>query len=249
MMLRHSMSPQISFRAAKRFTDDLLLRHLFAVGLLVFIALFCLTSAQAQTSYPTTSTTDSTTPSGLAPGSPAGSYALNGFETINLYNGDLNFHLPLVHIGGRGSAGYTMTLTFDSKRWRTRDFPHTDTYGNEYDVFKVNDNSPMALSVGYTPGVLQGRQSGISIYKCSSGSMFYAGYTLTTLTFTAADGTEYGLRDQNSNGQPHYSNGTVCTSSGYGYARGTTFSTRCNTTHMANWRGSLCRRAARLNMI
>src|SRR5215467_3875735 len=51
---------------------------------------------------------DGMTPVGLLPGSPAGSYALSGLDTINLYNGSNNITIPLVKIGGRGDAGYTM---------------------------------------------------------------------------------------------------------------------------------------------
>lgn len=66
-----------------------------------FAALTCLmgTSANAQ------SPTSGKTPLGLSPGAPAGSFALSGFENVNPYNGNLNFHLPLIGIGGRGSAG------------------------------------------------------------------------------------------------------------------------------------------------
>jgi hypothetical protein len=53
---------------------------------------------------------NSSTPVGWAKGTPAGSYALSGFDNVNLFNGHLNFHLPLLKVGGRGSAGYTMAL-------------------------------------------------------------------------------------------------------------------------------------------
>lgn len=59
--------------------------------------------------------TDGTTPSGLASGAPAGSYALSGFESVNPYNGGLNFSLPLLTVGGRGGAGYPVTLRIDQK--------------------------------------------------------------------------------------------------------------------------------------
>lgn len=65
--------------------------------------------AKGQTSF-TTSATDGSTPAALTSGAPAGSYALSGFDNINPFNGNLNFRLPLLHIGGRGDAQYTMTL-------------------------------------------------------------------------------------------------------------------------------------------
>jgi hypothetical protein len=52
-------------------------------------------SANAQTSA-----TDGSTPAGMAPGAPAGSYSLGGFETVNYFNGNLNFNLPLLQVVG-----------------------------------------------------------------------------------------------------------------------------------------------------
>jgi len=57
------------------------------------------------------------TPAGFAPGAPAGSYALSGFETVNLYSGNLNFSLPLLKVGGRGEAQMSMSLTLNNLRW------------------------------------------------------------------------------------------------------------------------------------
>src|SRR5229473_5817387 len=61
------------------------------------------------------SSTDGSTPLGISPGAPAGSYPLSDFDTVNLYNGSLNFHLPLVKISGRGGAGYAMTARIEQK--------------------------------------------------------------------------------------------------------------------------------------
>ena len=67
------------------------------------------------------SATDGSTPTGMSPGAPAGSYSLTGFENVNLFNGKLNFHLPLLQVGGRGSAGYTINLNLE-RQWRTRKY-------------------------------------------------------------------------------------------------------------------------------
>ncbi|MDX6501038.1 MAG: hypothetical protein QOG23_4298 [Blastocatellia bacterium] len=56
------------------------------------------------------SETNGATPLGLSPGAPAGSYALSGFDNVNLFNGHMNFRLPLLSVSGRGSAGYRMAL-------------------------------------------------------------------------------------------------------------------------------------------
>src|SRR5262245_22395773 len=83
----------------------------FAVVILLMLSMEV---ARAQI---TTSVTDGSTPPGLAPGAPAGSYALSGFDNINPYNGNLSFRLPLMQVGGRGTAGYTMMLPVE-RHWR-----------------------------------------------------------------------------------------------------------------------------------
>src|SRR5205807_10450538 len=65
----------------------------------------------------TTSITDGTTVPLVAPGAPSGSYALSGFDTVNLFNGNLDVRVPLLRVGGRGEAGYTMVLPVE-RSWR-----------------------------------------------------------------------------------------------------------------------------------
>jgi hypothetical protein len=43
-------------------------------------------------------------------GTPEGSYELSGFETVNPFSGKLNVSIPLLKVGGRGDAGYTISL-------------------------------------------------------------------------------------------------------------------------------------------
>jgi hypothetical protein len=82
-------------------------RRMCAVCVLV---LMVAAGVAAQSSVSGSSTTSAMTPTGMSPGSPAGTYALSGFDNVNLFNGNLNFRLPLMTIGGRGSSGYTMML-------------------------------------------------------------------------------------------------------------------------------------------
>jgi hypothetical protein len=80
-----------------------------AVNVVLVIVLFSLT-IHAQTG--------GQTPVGLTPGSPTGSYPLSDFETINLFNGALEFPLALINIGGRGGAGYSLPLHYRAKMVR-----------------------------------------------------------------------------------------------------------------------------------
>src|SRR5437763_1189697 len=79
--------------------------------LLVFVTLFlAVVNGSAQTFN------DGVTPAGFAPGAPAGSYGLSGIESINLFNGSLNFTVPLASVGGRGGARGAITLPI-RMRW------------------------------------------------------------------------------------------------------------------------------------
>lgn len=54
---------------------------------------------------------------GFEGGAPAGSYSLSDFEHINLYNGNLNFNMPLAALGGRGNMLSPVTIAIDSAKW------------------------------------------------------------------------------------------------------------------------------------
>jgi hypothetical protein len=96
-----------------------------AAGIVILmLATTDMTSAQ-------TNTTDRNTASGIATGS--SSYALGGFDNINLFNGNLNFKLPLLVVGGRGGAEVSMHLALNTKRWRVKHTLKIMPDGNELD--------------------------------------------------------------------------------------------------------------------
>jgi RHS repeat-associated protein len=192
------------------------------------------------------SANDGTTPSALAPGSPTGSYALSDFEVINPYNGHLSLAFPLVKVGGRGVAGYSMTLPID-QTWTARQFtvayqcmngncPGPTTYYN------ATLNWWSGLRPGFTPGVVQGRRvGGFDTQGCNqTAELFGIGHrylpatvcggnninivgttnTLTRLTFIGPDNSEVQLRDQATGGQPVSG---ACNSQTPGFNRGRTF--------------------------
>ena len=131
---------------------------------------------------------DAKTPPGQAPGDPAGAYSLSGFENVNLFNGHLNFRLPLLSVSGRGSVSYVSALPIE-QRWTV----DHDTFGPYH---FPNYNWWTGLRPGYGPGVLQGRQMSEG---CGEGVFVTQG--TTRLTFTTSDGTEFELRDQIYGGQ------------------------------------------------
>src|SRR6266404_1468928 len=169
-------------------------KRLIRVCGLASLLLLPVTQAGAQTA------TDGMTPSGLSPGSAAGSYGLSGFDNVNLYNGNLNFSMPLLGIGGRGGAQTQMRLTLDSVHWVVE--------GSDADGYSVNPNWWEGIRPGYGPGVLQARAVVVPLVHSLNK------LTLTRLTFTSPDGTEYQLVDTY-HGGAQWSSGTR--------SRGTTF--------------------------
>ncbi|HYV24763.1 MAG TPA: RHS repeat-associated core domain-containing protein [Pyrinomonadaceae bacterium] len=160
-----------------------------------------------------TSSTDGATPLRLTPGSPSGSYALSDLDTVNLYNGNLSFHLPLLAVGGRGDAGYTMTVPIES-HWRV-----LDRSNDNQEIFLPTDQPWNGINPNYGPAVLTGRAAAASFGNgapCGFPNTSYQ--SLTRLTFILADGTEYEFRDQGTGGQQK-----VSSCSGNGFNRGTVF--------------------------
>lgn len=183
----------------------MLISRLSALAILIVIS--CVT-ALAQSAPPANTTaTAGWTPLALQPGAPAGSYALGDFDNINLFNGNLNFRLPLMRVGGRDRAGYTMMLPIE-QNWvvQTVAVPTCNQSGCTYYEsdyrYIANPIWWTGLRPGFGPGVLQGRQAGsdeTTVIGCASP--FFT-RTLTRLTFTAPDGTEIELRDAQTGGEP-----------------------------------------------
>jgi RHS repeat-associated protein len=169
-----------------------------------------------------TSNTDGATAGGLQPGAPAGAYGLTGFENVNLYNGNLNFSLPLLEVGGRGGAGYRVALAVEQK-WRVETWP--ESFPGQGPRYVPLGTWWAELKPGYGPGVLEGRRGGYGEYPyelyCGSQSSGFHNQMLTRLTFTTGDGTEFELRDQLTNGEPKFLSGIPCESPGA--SRGTVF--------------------------
>src|SRR6185503_5676246 len=136
------------------------------------------------------------TPRGLSPGAPAGSYMLSGFEQINAYNGHINFALPILSIGGRGAAGYTMMLQASNPSWRIESLRTPIFCGTPDEerpcwsyISYPQRNWWSLVGPGYGPGVLQGRRAARSPNRCQPTDGFFA-ETFTRLIFTSPDGTE-----------------------------------------------------------
>ena len=183
-------------------------------GLATAVLLFALTLVICAT-VSAQSITDGATPLGVSPGAPAGAFALSDLDSVNLYNGNLAFRLPLDKIAGRGGAGYTMVVRLEHKWTVERDQePGVPTR------YIPNPNwwNADGFNVLYSMGRMEMRQGVSRDFFMACGNYIYR-ETLSRLTFTAPDGTEYELRDQLTNGRPDH---PTCTN---GFNRGRVFTT------------------------
>jgi len=177
---------------------------------IAFVVLLFTVVASAQTEGSTR--TDSSTPIGLSPGSPTGSYPLSDFETINPFNGGLNFRLPLLTIGGRGGTSYSLPLHIEQKWSISRQVnPHQPASYTAHSGWWSEDLDIVRL---LNVGRLQVRRGGSENFVNCNGEALYT-KTLTRITFTAPDGTEYELRDQLTGGQPATPTLSPCQASGF----------------------------------
>ena len=177
------------------------LRRAKLITLLRIILLLALMTFSAIKGSVAQSILDGGTPVGVAPGAPAGSYALSDFESVNLFSGSLNFRLSLLNITGRGSSRAEIMLPIESRWTNLYFFRHPD--GSNYNPLPMyNLDMVTGLRPGYAPGVLLIRGSKIEPSPCPAP--YFGSYieSQTRLTFSAPDGTQFELRDTLHEGAP-----------------------------------------------
>ncbi len=151
-------------------------------------------------------------------------YAMDKIEAVNLANGNMALHIPLVMIGGRGSASYGLALSYNSKLWSAqRDhvigdldpfgapMPAYDNYYAFYDNESMTRPGILALGGGWTLATgpaLRVRRIYINPHGCTAGPFYddiCYDYVLTRMWLLLPDGGEVELRDQLTDGAPYYS--------------------------------------------
>nr|MDQ3802538.1 hypothetical protein [Acidobacteriota bacterium] len=185
-------------------------------------ALCACTAAVAQTN----SFHDGGTPAESKQGSAtASSYDRERVETVNLANGNFSMSLPLTTVGGRGSASYTLSLSYNSKLWSATheaekpagclpapctESPTVHHFSAVYDAPSMVRPNSVALGGGWSilkgpyvkrtvPSVL------IDPIPCPSSSNLGTcyKYALTKAWLLLPDGSEVELRDALTNGAPY----------------------------------------------
>ena len=173
-------SHDASWLVPPKFKGTLSGHPILVIVIMALSLMVTVTSAMAQSSGPS-----------VEPGSPAGSYALNGMEQVNYFNGKLNFTLPFIHVMGRGEAQQTMVLNIE-RQWVTKWLN-----GTPYEVEEDVDKN----KVGYGPGSMAVNAEEGTYLDCGD-YYFPAPYNIrTTLVFTLPDGTEIKFIDQLTDGR------------------------------------------------
>ena len=196
-----------------------------------------LAMAGALQGQPPKSALDGFTPPSMAPGSPAGSFALSGFDSINPGSRRLSFSLPLHVVRGRGEVDIPIELPMGVE-WTARSYPSC-VEANQSGCVRWKMNYTMSanwwhegspLSARYLPGMVKFRQPQDYVYTpYSSGGGYQlatrAGLTNTTLTATLGDRTEIELRDAVTGGKEDWTNDNPPGAGGLpeGFNRGTLF--------------------------
>src|SRR5258708_955223 len=155
---------------------------------------------------------------GMKVGPVNGSYALSEFETINVFNGKLNAAFPLLNIGGRGDAGYVMTVAVDYANWQV--IPVNTRVDSPLSVQEGWQEVPEA---GLSPGYLLRKSIG-RIDQCASESrspQILDTYTTYVLSRPGGGTMEFFPRDN-----PNPQRWNVCVTNEAGFQRGSIFITK-----------------------
>jgi hypothetical protein len=152
-------------------------------------------------------------------------YARDKIETVNLANGNLSLSIPLATVGGRGSASFTITLSYNSKVWSTQSDGNgmfttggamgtfRNIYSAMYDRQRPEDYEPYMRKLGggwsllTSPGIklstfgIDPLKSGCNVTTDDQPDCGFK-YALSKMWVTLPDGSQVELRDVATQGAP-----------------------------------------------
>lgn len=152
----------------------------------------------------TSSASDGGTPSATARGThPFGSYGGSNFDQINLFNGNLSMNFPLATLTGRGGMSGSVLLSYNSKTWHVEEITLINGDKRYLPFYDGWDRKEQTIAPGFLlhAGRMVGRQTGWApISQCPNPpspiqKIPRYNNTVTRITFTSPDGTEYEFRD------------------------------------------------------
>ena len=164
------------------------------------------------------SASDRGIPAESKPGqSTTSTYERDKIETVNLANRSLSLYIPLVNIGGRGSASVTIALAYNSKVWTAHHdveegnpdpqfgYPAVDHWSAAYDGDFAGQ--PNGIGAGWrVSGVPSLKMQTVEIEPvaqtvCHASACGFK-YVLSRMWLVLTDGSEIELRDNLTDGAP-----------------------------------------------
>jgi YD repeat-containing protein len=170
------------------------------LGLILILSIVAVAKESSSSNTPTTNSATS-----IASGIDTGVGAKENFPS--LYDGKLNWKLPLMSIGGRGAVGFTPTLQVQGGDWKVESEYYSDEgAGNptpyfeetiKYEENSTGLNNPL---VGYGPGIVVLKRDKYQLYRY--GVINNSGITLTRVYFYGAGGGRTEFVDALYKGKP-----------------------------------------------
>jgi RHS repeat-associated protein len=179
--------------------NQTLTRKIISTTLTLCIILMSAIAVFAQEDTPTTNSATS-----AGGGIDTGAGAKENFPS--LYNGKLNWKLPLMSIGGRGAIGFTPMLQVQDGDWKVEtDFDDDGGQGSPHFIERLSyENSNVTglgnTQVGYGPGVVVFKADKYNLYRY--GAINNSGLTLTRVYFYGAGGGRTEFVDALYKGKP-----------------------------------------------
>jgi RHS repeat-associated protein len=138
-----------------------------------------------------------------------GTYSISDIEHIDIATSLLGVSVPLMRVGGRGTAGYTMMLPI---RWpwhvEHRYFPTQGTWQDHY--FPVSNWFQEPPFAAYSPGYMRVLRASDFNGMCGNPGGIQ-GKVLSKMIFVGADGSTIELIDQRTKATPAYFDGCLAT--------------------------------------
>lgn len=154
--------------------------------------------------------------SGVQGGRGAGSYNLDNFDNVNIFQGNINFSLPLVSAGGRGEAGVTVPLTIENN-WKLI----TGYIGQAPAYSYIPDSMNGAMQEGPGKVTVQVTGSDFTEVTCGGIADWEPQNAKLKINFKGADGTSYSFRSTSNSGAPYQVQ--LCPTGAQKYNHGTEF--------------------------
>lgn len=171
-------------------------KYLRLIGLIIYFVSACSFISYGQTRTESREITDNFMPASVGLSSPSGDPQKGDFGTIGLFNGRLNYTIPLLNLGGRGTTDHTISLGINNIwTYQYETIYQLDFDGNDVGVLGTYAN-PSFESVNTLPRYVPGRLEEVIIpdpYPICSQDAQSESLVFEKLIFNSSSGGQINL--------------------------------------------------------